>query len=82
MSYICTIVEYAMVLTTWRFVFVYLLYPRTITHRYNYFSIKGKQTPTLVVRGMYYGLMFLHAKQCKTIHDELTMTYLLPEQTK
>ena len=34
---------------------------------------------TPVVGKMYYGLIFPHAKQYKTFHNELT--YLLPEQT-
>ena len=39
----------------------------------------GNTIQILVTEEMYYGLIFLHIKQCKTIHDELT-TYLLPEQ--
>ena len=30
----------------------------------------------------YYGLIFPRVKQCRTMHDELTTTYLLPEQTQ
>ena len=29
---------------------------------------------------MHYGLIFSCAKQCKTVQDKLTTTYLLPEQ--
>ena len=37
---------------------------------------------TLVAEEMNYGLIFPRAKQCKTIHDKLTIAYLLLEQTK
>ena len=36
---------------------------------------------TLVAEEMFYSLAFPRAKQYKTIHNELTTTYLLPEQT-
>ena len=36
---------------------------------------------TFVGAEMYYSLSLPRDKQCKTIHDELTTTYLLPEQT-
>ena len=62
------------------FVFVYLSYVKTKIHRQNYLSV-GNIIRTLVAEEMYYGLVFSRTKQYKTIHDELTGTYLLPEQT-
>ena len=58
------------------FVFVYLLCLSTITHWYNYLSMRNT-IPTLVAEEMYNNLKVPLAKQCK---KNLTTTYLLPEQ--
>ena len=65
-----------MVLVTCRFVFVKLLDMSTITHCYNYLS-EMNAIWTLVEKEMYYGLIFLGTKQCKTVHDKLTTLYFI-----
>ena len=71
-------IGWPLVSTTLRSVFVYLSYLNIINHHHNYLSVRNIQS--LVAEEIYYGLIFPHSKQCKTIHDELK-TYLLPEQT-
>ena len=60
--------------------FSYICRLNTKTRSYNYLSTKNT-IRTFVAVEMSYGLIFPRAKQCKTIHDEFTKTYLLTEQT-
>ena len=43
----------------------------TLIHSYIYLSLINT-IQTLTAEEMYYGISFPRAKQCKTIHDELT----------
>ena len=74
-------IEWVLISTTWRLIFVYLSYLRNKTHCHNYERMECT-IRTLVAKEMYYRLTFPHAKQYKTIHNELTIKYLLSEQTQ
>ena len=73
-------IESALLLVTWRVVFIKSSYLSTKIHHHNYLRMRNT-VQTLVADKMYYGFMFHHAKQYKTIHYELIIIHLLPEQT-
>ena len=65
---------------TWRIVFEYLSYLITKTRYHDYKRMRDI-IRTLVAEEMYNAFTFLRAKQYETIHDELTIKYLFPEET-
>ena len=70
-------IEWDLVSMTGNFVFVYLSYLSTKTHRHICKRMRNI-IRTLVAEEIYYGITFSRAKQYKTIHDESAIKHLFP----